>query len=142
MVARILVAEDQAHSLTLMLYLLKGRGYSTLFATDGAEALHLARDERPDLIVCELRLPSVDGYQVARQLRRDDALRRIPLLAISDLAVTERGGHLSIPGFDGYYAKPIDPQTFVPTVEQHLPPGLKSSHQPVRPRGRRRKTDL
>lgn len=142
MVARILVVDDHPQSLTLMLYLLKARGYQTVFATDGAEAVNLAREERPDLIICELRLPTVNGLRVAEQIRRSDGLRDLPLLAVSDVMLSEVGGKMTVPGFAAYYAKPIDPDTFVEAVERHLPAKLRAPHRPaIRPRGQRRKTD-
>jgi CheY-like chemotaxis protein len=142
MVARVLVAEDDAHSLVLMLHVLKARGYLTSFATDGDEALRLTREEKPDLVICKWRLSrSVDGRRVAQQLRREEPLRSIPLLAIFDASPQVVGGRATPAGFDGYVATPVEPESFIATVELHIPAHQRPARLPVRLRGQRRKTD-
>ena len=118
--ARILVIEDNAENLELITYLLGAFGHSTLSAPDGERGVEMARREHPDLVLCDIHLPGADGYAVAREFKRDIALRRIPILAVSALAmVGDREKGLAA-GFDGYISKPIDPQVFVGQVDTFL----------------------
>ena len=89
--ARILVIEDNADNLELMVYLLEAFGHAVTTAVDGAGGLAAAASERPEVILCDLHLPGIDGYEVCRRLKADPALRRIPLLAVTASAMaTER----------------------------------------------------
>jgi len=114
---RILVIEDNPANLELMTYLLRAFGHTVLTAEDGAEGLEVVRCEKLDLIVCDVHLPRVDGYEVARQLKRDPLLRRIPLVAVTALAMVGDRDKLLSAGFDGYIDKPITPEIFVKQIE-------------------------
>jgi two-component system cell cycle response regulator len=120
MSARILVIEDNATNLDLMAYLLTAFGHTPLTAHDGEEGLLAAQRERPDLIICDMQLPILDGYEVARWLKSHPNLRAIPLVAVTALAMVGDRDKVLASGFDGYIAKPIDPQTFVGQVERFL----------------------
>jgi two-component system cell cycle response regulator len=121
MAARILIVEDDLSSRELMAYLLRAAGHAITTADDGAAGLRLAQGSRPDLIVCALALPVMDGYAVARALKADAACTRIPLLAVSALAPDGARTRLAAAGFDGYIGKPIEPASFVAEVEAFLP---------------------
>lgn len=118
--ACLLVIEDDPNNLELMSYLLRAFGHQVLTAVDGAQGLALVRLESPDLIVCDIHLPKLDGYAVASQLKADPDLRRIPLVAVTALAMVGDRGKVLAAGFDGYIAKPLNPETFVPQVESFL----------------------
>lgn len=118
--ARILVIEDNPGNLELMTYLLKAFGHEVRTAGDGGEGLEAVRREPPDLIICDVHLPKVDGYEVARQLKAEFDLRRIPLIAVTALAMVGDRDKLLTSGFDGYISKPLDPEKFVPQVECFL----------------------
>jgi len=118
--ARILIIEDNAANMELMTYLLKAFGHTVLSARDGAQGIDLARQERPDLIACDIQLPKVNGYEVARQLKATPELAAIPLIAVTALAMVGDREKVLAHGFDGYLTKPIDPTTFVGLLEQHL----------------------
>ncbi|HEY5611929.1 MAG TPA: response regulator, partial [Thermoanaerobaculia bacterium] len=77
--------------------------------------------EAPDLIVCDVQLPKLDGYGVVTRLKAHPAFRRIPIIAVTALAMIDDRNRMLAAGFDGYISKPIDPETFVPTIEQLLP---------------------
>lgn len=124
--ARILVIEDNPDNLELMTYLLRAFGHEVRSAQDGAEGLEAVRREALDLIVCDVHLPKLDGYQVARELKADPRLQVIPLLAVTALAMVGDRDKVLMAGFDGYLAKPIDPQVFVRQVESYLPAGAPS----------------
>lgn len=120
MAARILVIEDNATNLQLMVYLLRAFGHTVLTAMSGEEGLEAARRESPELIICDIQLPRLDGYEVARRLKSHPALRAIPLVAVTALAMVGDREKVLTAGFDGYLAKPIVPQTFVRDVAAFL----------------------
>lgn len=127
MPACILIVDDNPENLELTGYLLRASGYATLTATDGIEGLALARGERPDLIICDIQMPRMDGFEVARKLKRDESLRHIPLLAVTAAAMVGDRDEILAGGFNGYLAKPIVPENFVQQVVAFLPPGLRST---------------
>jgi two-component system cell cycle response regulator len=114
--ARILIIEDNVDNRELMTYLLNAFGYATLCADDGLIGIELAVKEQPDLILCDIRLPGIDGYEVARRLKQDARLRTIPLIATTALAMVEDRARALAVGFKGYITKPIAPETFVSEV--------------------------
>ncbi len=129
MCSRILIVEDNPTNLELMDYLLSSFGHEVLAAMDGEAGLELAKGQTPDLIICDIQIPKVDGFGVARQLKADDHLRHIPLVAITAFAMVGDRERMLAGGFDGYVSKPIDPQVFVAQMEAFLNP----QPPPVRP---------
>ncbi|MCE9565598.1 MAG: response regulator [Planctomycetes bacterium] len=117
---RILLIEDNTANLELMSYLLVAFGYTPQTATDGALGLEAARNELFDLIICDIHMPVVDGYGVARQIKADPARQHGPLVAVTALAMVGDREKVLAAGFDGYIAKPIEPETFVQQVETFL----------------------
>ncbi len=127
MPAHILIIEDNPANLELMRYLLEAFGYRASVATDGEQAVEVASIERPDLILCDIQLPGVDGYEVKRLLRARGNLAHIPVVAVTALAMVGDRDKVLAAGFDGYLSKPIDPETFVSRVESFLRPSLRSA---------------
>lgn len=121
MAARVLLIEDNPPSLELMCYLLEHFGHTPIRARDGLSGLEAMRTERPDLVVCDIDLPKLDGYSLAVRAKADAELRAIPLIAVTALAMVGDRDRAIRAGFDGYLAKPIEPETFVRDVEQFLP---------------------
>jgi two-component system, cell cycle response regulator len=119
-VARVLVVEDQPENLSLMVYVLEAFGHEPLVAHDGAEGVAAVAERRPDVVVMDLQMPRMDGYQAARLLKSDPELRHIPLVAVSAYAMVGDREKVMAAGFDGYLTKPIDPRTFVQDVERLL----------------------
>ncbi|MES2319463.1 MAG: EAL domain-containing protein [Pseudomonadota bacterium] len=122
MSARILIIEDNPTNMELMVYLLTAFGYTPLMAIDGVEGVQAARERSPDLIICDIHLPKLDGYGVVAALKKDAQLRHIPVLAVTALAMVGDRERLLAAGFDGYLGKPIEPDTFVAELEAYLPP--------------------
>lgn len=116
MPARILIIEDNVDNRELMSYLLNAFGYATLCADNGVAGIELATKHQPELILCDIRLPGIDGYEVARRLKEDARLRVIPLIAITAFAMMEDRDRALKVGFKGYITKPIAPETFVSEV--------------------------
>lgn len=127
--ARILIIEDNPDNLELMSYLLAAFGHTVVAAEGGIQGLELAVGEMPDLIVCDVQLPDIDGYEIARQLRLLADISATPLVAVTALAMVGDSDRVMAEGFDGYLPKPIDPETFVQQLESFLPPGRHSLHR-------------
>jgi two-component system cell cycle response regulator len=119
--ARILIIEDNPTNMELMSYLLTAFGHTPLMAFDGESGVRQAREQLPDLILCDVHLPKLDGYGVAGMLKADPRLRAIPVLAVTALAMVGDRERLMQAGFDGYIGKPIEPEQFVAELEPFLP---------------------
>jgi two-component system cell cycle response regulator len=130
MAARILIIEDNPTNVELMSYLLCAAGHTLSIAPDGAQGIECARLTNPDLIVCDMKLPGLDGYEVARQLKNDPLLRTVPLVAVTSYAMVGDRELAMAAGFDGYLTKPIVPTTFVAQLEAFLRPGQHSTASP------------
>ncbi len=126
MPARILIIEDNPENLELMIYLLNAYGHTPLVARDGYAGLAAAQREIPDLIICDIQLPGIDGYEIARQLKADPALCNIPRVAVTAYAMVGDRNKVLEAGFDGYLSKPIDPETFVSQIDTFLRPPLRA----------------
>ena len=120
--SRILIIEDNLTNLELMTYLLTAFGHTTIAAVDGAEGVEVALRTRPDLILCDLALPKLDGFEVARRLKADSTLKSVPLIAVTASAMAGDRAKVIATGFDGYITKPIAPETFLSEVEAYLSP--------------------
>jgi two-component system cell cycle response regulator DivK len=118
--ARILIVEDNATNMTLAIFLLQSAGHTVLSATDAETGLTLARDERPDLILMDIQLPGMDGIQATVLLKRDEATRAIPVVALTALAMKGDEERIRAAGCDGYIAKPMHYQEFLTTIAATL----------------------
>jgi len=126
MATRILIIEDNPTNMELMVYLLKAFGHTPLLAYDGEEGIKMVQQDRPDLIVCDVHLPKLDGYGVVKYFKNDPVLRSIPIIAVTALAMVGDSEKLLNAGFDGYIGKPIEPEQFVRQVEAFLLPDTKA----------------
>jgi CheY-like chemotaxis protein len=120
MSARVLVIEDNASSLELMMYLLTSFGHMPFRARDGEEGLQVARSERPDLILCDVQLAAMDGHEVCRRLKADPVLRSIPLVALTAYAMVGDREKMLAEGFDGYLSKPVNPEQIMTQLAPFL----------------------
>lgn len=127
--ARILIIEDNPTNLQLMSYLLRAFGHTILAATRGEDGLEMVRRETPDLVICDVQLPGIDGLEVSRRLGQHPAWRHIPRVAVTAMAMVGDRDKVMAAGFDGYLAKPIEPQTFVQEVERYLGGGEVTSRE-------------
>src|ERR1700745_3574810 len=117
---RILIVEDNPISLTLLKQLLKAHGYEVLGTPEGLLALDLARAEQPDLILMDIRLPDISGFEVTRLLKQDDRTKTIPIIAVTALASPEYEKKGLESGCDAYIPKPITLGNFLRTIESFL----------------------
>ena len=120
--AKILIVEDNPANMKLAVMLLKAANYTVLSATDAEAALSLARSERLDLILMDVQLPGMDGLQAVALLKRDEATRAIPVIALTALAMKGDEERIRAAGYDGYIAKPIRRQKFLATIAAQLDP--------------------
>lgn len=127
--ARVLIVEDNAMNRELMDYLLRAFGFETLKAVDGRVGLDIARREKPDLILCDIQMPEIDGMEFARLAKADPALREVPLVAVTAFAMVGDRERVLEQGFDGYISKPLEPLSFIESVNQLLPIGLRRSNE-------------
>jgi diguanylate cyclase (GGDEF)-like protein/PAS domain S-box-containing protein len=128
--ARILIIEDNPTNMELMVYLLTAFGYTPFSAYDGLSGIDTAREVHPDLIICDVHLPKLDGYGVVAALKEDPRLRDVPVLAVTALAMVGDRERLLSSGFDGYIGKPIEPDSFVAELESFLPKGTAPAAAP------------
>jgi two-component system, cell cycle response regulator DivK len=117
---RILHIEDNENNRYLVAYLLQASGWEVVHAADGPSGLALAATTGPALILLDIQLPGMDGHAVARALKADPALAPIPVVAVTSYAMAPDRAAAMAAGCNGYIEKPIDPETFVATVEAHL----------------------
>jgi two-component system cell cycle response regulator DivK len=116
----VLLVEDDPHNRVIAATVLRASGYEVVLARDGEEALSFARSRPPDLVLLDLSLPKVDGYEVARRLRADPATRAVPILALTAHALKGDEAKARAAGCDGYLAKPVDPDAIVAAVDSAL----------------------
>lgn len=132
--ARILIIEDNRANAELMAFLLTAYGHSAVSASDGPRGIAAARAAPPDLVACDVNLPGMDGFAVLAALKADPALARVPVLAVTALAMAGDREKLLAAGFDGYIGKPIEPDSFVAELEAFLPAvPAPAALAPVRP---------
>jgi two-component system, cell cycle response regulator DivK len=120
MMARVLVVEDNASNMTLATFLLESAGHTVLSAIDAEAGLGLARTALPDLILIDIQLPGMDGLQATALLKKAEATRSIPVIALTALAMNCDEERIRAAGCDGYIAKPMRYQEFLATVSAFL----------------------
>jgi two-component system cell cycle response regulator DivK len=118
---KVLIVEDNDLNMKLFNDLLEAHGYFTLQTKDGVEALRMARQHRPDLILMDIQLPEVSGLEVTKWLKEDDDLRMIPVIAVTAFAMKGDEEKIRDGGCEAYIAKPISVASFMRTVERFLP---------------------
>ncbi len=118
--ARILVVEDNPANMKLAIFMLESAGHTVLSATNAEAGLTMARDEHPNLILMDIQLPGIDGLEAIAVLKRDDATRAIPVIALTALAMKGDEERMRAAGCDGYIAKPMHYQQFLTTIETQL----------------------
>lgn len=120
--ARVLVVEDNRDNLDLMTFLLEALGHDPIGATSGRRALEIAGDARPDVVLLDIQMPEMDGFETARALREIPALAEVPFVAVTALAMAGDREMILKAGFAGYIAKPIDPARLPGQLAAFLPP--------------------
>jgi two-component system cell cycle response regulator DivK len=117
---KILIIEDNEQNLYLTTFILEKHGYEVFQAREGGKGIRLAGQVEPDLILLDIQLPEMDGYQAARALRSNPALDSVPIVAVTSYAMVGDRERILAAGCTGYIEKPINPDTFVAQVEAYL----------------------
>ena len=123
----ILVIEDQEQNQYLMKYLLEANGFRVILTSDGLEGIEAASREEPDLILLDIQLPGMSGYDVAKTLQSKSTLSAIPIIAVTSYAMPGDREQVLASGCIGYIEKPIDPDTFVDNISTYLKQGQDSA---------------
>ena len=121
--AQILVVEDNGKNMKLFRDVLLAKGYRTLAATTGEEAVALAVEHSPDLVLMDIQLPGIDGVAALGRLRADDRTASVPVVALTAQAMEGDRERFLAAGFDGYVSKPVNIAEFVATVELYCEGG-------------------
>ncbi|HRD77561.1 MAG TPA: response regulator [Hyphomicrobiaceae bacterium] len=119
----VLIVEDNELNMKLFHDLLDANGFATLRTGNGIEALALARSHRPDLIIMDIQLPEVSGLEVTRWIKEDDALRTIPVIAVTAFAMKGDEERIRRGGCEGYLSKPISISRFIEAVQRFIGEG-------------------
>jgi two-component system cell cycle response regulator DivK len=117
---KVLIVEDNELNMKLFHDLIEACGHEILETRDGIEALKLARQHRPDLILMDIQLPEVSGLEVTRWLKEDDELRKIPVIAVTAFAMKGDEEKIRSGGCEAYIAKPISVSNFLDTIGKFL----------------------
>lgn len=116
----VLVADDEEDIRELIVFRLENSGYTVIEAHDGAEALELARSEKPDLAVLDVMMPKMDGYELTQRLREDEATRRMPIILLTARTQEADVEHGFSAGADDYIRKPFSPEELRSRVQAIL----------------------
>ena len=122
---RILVVEDNELNMKLFRDVLVATGYRTLEATSGGEAVELATEHAPDLVLMDVQLPDFDGVQALGRLRANERTAAIPVLALTAQAMDGDRERFLAAGFDGYLSKPVNVRELIDTVRLHCDGGAR-----------------
>lgn len=117
---RILIIEDTEDNRQILRDLLSAAGYDLLEAVDGESGLAMASAHRPDLILMDIQLPQIDGYEATRRIKADPALRHIPIVAVTSYALSGDEEKTRAAGCEGYIAKPFSPRELLAKVRAFL----------------------
>jgi two-component system, cell cycle response regulator DivK len=123
--AQILVVEDNEKNMKLFRDVLLATGYRTLEATTGTEAVDLAAEHSPDLVLMDIQLPDIDGVEALGRLRADSRTASVPVLALTAQAMQGDRERFLAAGFDGYLSKPVNIAEFVATVKRYCEDGSR-----------------
>ncbi len=121
MTQRILVVEDHEDNRQILRDLLGAAGYEVFEAHDGESAHPMAAKEKPDLVLMDIQLPGLDGYEATRRIKADPALAKIPIIVVTSYALSGDEAKARAAGCDDYVAKPYSPRQLLATIRRYLP---------------------
>ena len=121
MTKRILVVEDQEDLRGVLRTLLTGTGYAMLEAVDGETGVARAKSDRPDLILMDIQMPVLDGYEATRRIKADPELKHIPIIVVTSYALSGDEGKARDAGCDAYVTKPYSPRALLAKIREYMP---------------------
>jgi two-component system, cell cycle response regulator DivK len=116
----VLIIEDNENNLYLMRFILTKLGHQVIEARDGSAGVKLAKKNLPDLILMDIQLPVMDGYAATRLIREDEALRDVPIIAVTSFAMVGDKEKAIEAGCTAYVEKPINPGDFIKVLERYI----------------------
>jgi two-component system, cell cycle response regulator DivK len=122
MTKRILVIEDQEDNRRILRDLLSSVGYELIEAENGEDGVAAAAADRPDLILMDIQLPLLDGYEATRRIKAQSALSSIPIIAVTSYALSGDEDKARAAGCEGYVTKPFSPRELLAKIREYLPP--------------------
>ena len=120
---RILMVEDTEDNRQILRDLISNTDYELLEAIDGAEGIAMAAKHKPDLILMDIQLPVMDGYEASRRIKSNPELQHIPIIAVTSYALAGDEARTLAAGCDGYIAKPFSPRLLLEKIREFLPQG-------------------
>jgi len=117
---KILIVEDDNQSLYMLTFLLESNQYEVIQSNNGYDGIAKAKDFKPDAIILDIQLPEMNGYEVTRELRKNEELKNIPVIVVTSFAMIGDKNKAMDAGADGYIEKPIDPETFISQMESFI----------------------
>ena len=120
MAKTVLIVEDSELNMRLFNDLLEAFGYKTVKSRDGRQAIPLAREHMPDLIIMDIQLPEISGLEITDRLKKDPALKAIPVVAVTAFAMRGDEQKIMAAGCDAYLSKPISVTTFLETIRKFI----------------------
>jgi two-component system cell cycle response regulator DivK len=118
----VLIVEDQEDNRKILRDLLSNAGYDLIEAANGEEGVALALSRRPNLVLMDIQLPVMDGYEATRQIKNHPELRSIPIIAVTSYALSGDEAKARAAGCDAYVTKPFSPRQLLAKVREYLPP--------------------
>ena len=121
MTKRILIVEDQEDNRAILRDVLSRAGYDLIEAFNGEDAVRLAQNEQPDLILMDIQLPGIDGFEATRRIKAIIDLKSIPIIAVTSYALSGDEAHARASGCDAFVAKPFSPRELLARVREYFP---------------------
>ncbi len=116
----ILIVEDNENNMYLISFILKNKGYDIVQARSGEEGIELAKNTKPDMIIMDIQLPGIDGYETTRRIRKTEEGGKVPIIALTSYAMTGDREKAISAGCTGYIEKPINTDTLMEELEKFL----------------------
>jgi len=117
---KILVVDDNEKNRYLISFILEKNGIEVVTANDGLEAVETARKQQVDLIIMDIKMPKMDGYEATREIKKQEGYQSVSVIALTSYAMAEDKKKALAAGCDGYIAKPINPDTFMDEIRKFL----------------------
>jgi two-component system cell cycle response regulator DivK len=117
---KVLVIEDNDRNRYLITFLLKGAGYEVIEAITGEEGIETVMRERPDLVLMDIQLPGIDGYEATRRIRASPSNTKVPIIALTSNAMTGDHERALAAGCTGYIEKPINTDTIIREIQKYI----------------------
>ena len=117
---KILVVDDNERNRYLVSFILEKNGFEVVTANDGLESVETARKQRVDLVIMDIKMPKMDGYEATMRIKKLEGYQSVPIIALTSYAMAGDKKKAVAAGCDGYIAKPINPETFMDEIRKYI----------------------